>query len=81
VIQIVVDGHDVPQDQITVEKTVPSDAKETIVRFGAWATTSKPTSRDEGDQTMAPVARDKTMVVVVARSTAGGYPTGWLGML
>ncbi len=80
-LEITVDSFDVPSRQISIELLGQDSGSVVLFQFKAWTHTPKPIGRDERSQTLAPVARDKTMVVVLARSKAGGMPSGWLKML
>ncbi|KAJ4248917.1 hypothetical protein NW757_008031 [Fusarium falciforme] len=80
-LEITVDSVSVSPEDITIKQL--SEAAESQVKysFTAHTTTPKPVERQGLERTHAPVARDKTMCVVVARSVPGGRPTGWLGLV
>ena len=80
-LEVTVDSRPVPATQVTIEARGESTDNGTSFTFLAWAQATKPVTRDPRTQTMAPVARDQTMVVVLARSRAGGRPSGWLKLL
>ncbi|KAM0546724.1 hypothetical protein ACHAPJ_010652 [Fusarium lateritium] len=78
IIEVVIAGEDVPREQIKMNH---ESASEGLVSFEAWAKVTKPAERDERATTLAPVARDQTTVVVLARSAPQGYPSGFLGLV
>lgn len=80
-LEVTVDSSVVPAAQVTIEAQGESTENGTPFTFTAWAQATKPAIRDERTQTIAPVARDKTMVVALARSSRGGRPSGWLKLL
>lgn len=65
-----------PAEQVIVQQKT-----DTLFHFTATARTQKPIERDQREKTHAPVARDKTMVVILARAKSGGKPSGWLRMV
>ncbi|KAF7543010.1 hypothetical protein G7Z17_g11094 [Cylindrodendrum hubeiense] len=81
IVQFVVDGEDVPQEQISIRPVANGLPGQIIFQFQGWIMTPKPTERNHREKTMAPVVRDKTMVVILARSTPDGYPTGFLALI
>lgn len=80
-VEVTIDSSTVPADQITIEQQTQSMEDTAVFRFRAWAKTLRPIERDERARTWEPVARDKIMVVILARSSAGGRPSGWLKLL
>ncbi|KAF7563756.1 hypothetical protein G7046_g378 [Stylonectria norvegica] len=80
-IDITVDGEDVPARQVSIKSLgMVENVRETF-QFEAWALTPKPIDRPAREQTLAPVARDKTMVVILGSSAPGGCPSGYLALL
>lgn len=79
-VQVTVDGKDIPADQISIEA---ESAADTCRAFQFWASTvtPKPVVRQGWEKTAVSVAGDKTMVVVLARSSARGFPAGYLELL
>ncbi|KAL6850720.1 hypothetical protein ACO1O0_007845 [Amphichorda felina] len=75
-LQITVNGENLPREQITLS-AVSGDSYE----FEAWAIASAPVERNEREKTQVPVARDKTMVVALARAAPEGYPAGFLALV
>ncbi|KAH7234311.1 amidase signature domain-containing protein [Fusarium solani] len=75
VVEVTVNGEDIPSGQIHITSHSNSASFEVTV------STSRPTTREAREQTMEPVARDKTMVVVLARATSGGRPSGILRLV
>lgn len=78
IIEIMVAGENIPQDQIKMDY---GSTSKNSTSFEGWATVVKPVQRVEREVTIAPVARDQTMVVVLARSAPQGYPSGFLGLV
>lgn len=81
IVEIVVDGVDVPQDQIEVNKVPTDTASRDCFSYQAWISVAKPAEPDARSRTQALVARDKTLVVVIARSAPGGYPSGCIRLV
>ncbi|KAJ9136744.1 Amidase signature enzyme [Pleurostoma richardsiae] len=79
IVEITVSSSTLSSEAISMERVAGVD--EAVYRFKATASAPKPIQRDARSQTPAPVVRDSTMVVVLARSRVGGYPSGWLGVL
>ncbi|KAJ4248416.1 hypothetical protein NW762_012753 [Fusarium torreyae] len=78
IVEVVVAGEDVPQDQIKMKH---ESTEKGSVSFEACVKVMKPAQRSDRETTMAPIARDQTMVVVLARSAPQGYPSGYLGLV
>lgn len=81
VVQITVDGEDVSPEQINISAAIKDSSGQIIVQFEGWSLTPRSAERSEREKTMASVARDKTMVVVLARSAPGGCPSGFLALV
>ncbi|KAJ4293364.1 hypothetical protein N0V90_008646 [Kalmusia sp. IMI 367209] len=90
--KITVAGENVPELELTVNSAAiqPENihiefqgkvSGSSCFRFNASVRTSTPVTREERLRTYAAVARDATMVVALARSSAGGRPSGWLGLV
>ncbi|RSL71277.1 hypothetical protein CEP53_001520 [Fusarium sp. AF-6] len=75
VIEVTVNGQDIPSGQIHIISRSKSAS------FEVTASASRPKTRKAREQTMEPVARDKTMVVVLARAAPGGRPSGFLRLV
>ncbi|CAK7233292.1 hypothetical protein SBRCBS47491_008558 [Sporothrix bragantina] len=77
VVEIVVDGIDIMSDEILITKT-----DDLIHSFEAKVRLNPPV-RNRGDRrtTYTRVAKDKTMVVVLARADEHGYPAGYLELI
>ena len=80
-LEITVDSAVVQSEHINIEPQGQGSSSEASFRFKVLTHTPKPIARDERSQTQAPVARDKTMIVILARSRASGWPSGWLKLL
>ncbi|KAM6507123.1 hypothetical protein FALCPG4_018510 [Fusarium falciforme] len=75
VVEVTVNGKDIPSEQIHIA------SHSNMASFEVTASISRPTAREAREQTMEPVARDKTMVVVLARAAVGGRPSGFLRLV
>ncbi|CAK7198843.1 hypothetical protein SEUCBS139899_001510 [Sporothrix eucalyptigena] len=76
-VDITVDGVDVPGKLVNIEES----SDDQTFQFSVEATASRPVHTDPREKTIAPVARDKIMVVVMARAAKNGCPSGWLKLL
>ncbi|KAI5459146.1 amidase signature domain-containing protein [Mariannaea sp. PMI_226] len=77
IVRITVNGEDIAPEDVIVTGATGQDGMGRY-RFEASVSTREPPKRDEREKTLAPVARDKIMVVVLARCAPDGYPTGHL---
>lgn len=79
IVTIVINGVDVPAEKMTLTKEAEKHGRYSFQAEidGVVA----PPERSARDRTMVPVARDKTMIVVLARTCLNGYPVGHLAML
>ncbi|RSM03226.1 hypothetical protein CEP52_007560 [Fusarium oligoseptatum] len=80
-LEITVDAVSVSPKDISIKQISEAAEGRVEYSFAAHTTTPKPVERQGLEKTHAPVARDKTMCVVVARSVPGGRPSGWLGLV
>ncbi|CAK7244747.1 MAG: hypothetical protein STHCBS139747_006293 [Sporothrix thermara] len=82
-VEITVDAAAVPATLIGIEENFSehSSGIGQTFRFSATVNASRPARADPREKTLAPVARDKIMVVVLARADKTGCPSGWLGLL
>lgn len=80
-IEITVDSTVVPAEQVTFGERQVGESGAVKIGFIAWALATSPVPRDKRSKTEAPVVRDQTMVVVLARCQPGGRPSGWLGLV
>ncbi|POR38322.1 Glutamyl-tRNA(Gln) amidotransferase subunit A-like protein [Tolypocladium paradoxum] len=80
-LEVTIDGFAVPFENIAIELQPRNSAGGTVFSFEIKVVTPKPIGRKGLECTWAPVARDKTMAVILARASPGGRPTGWLGLL
>ena len=75
ILQITVNGQEAPREQISLRPVSGG------YEFEAWALASAPPERNEREKTAVKVARDKTMVVMLARAAPEGYPAGFLALV
>ncbi|SPO01218.1 related to glu/asp-tRNA amidotransferase subunit A [Cephalotrichum gorgonifer] len=80
-LKITVNAEEVPREQIICTQVSGGDDTEGVYHFEAWAHTSGPPERSEREKTRVPVARDKSIVVILARAAPGGYPAGFLALV
>ncbi|KAF2798707.1 amidase signature enzyme [Melanomma pulvis-pyrius CBS 109.77] len=80
-LEISIDSAIVPAEEIDVKRQGQSSNGKEVFHFSVTRVTPRPIVRDQRSQTYSPVARDKTMVVILARSRVGGQPSGWLGLV
>ncbi|KAI8653678.1 Amidase domain-containing protein [Fusarium sp. Ph1] len=79
-LDMTIDASSVPSDKISVKELPKTGEGEAQFSFTVDTITPKPVERQGLDKTWAPVTRDMTMAVVLARAAPGGRPTGWLGL-
>ncbi|KAJ3960758.1 hypothetical protein N0V92_002599 [Colletotrichum tropicale] len=80
-LEITVDGAIVPLEKVHTSIWSESLDGQKKMHFKVKVETPKLVPREGLDKTWAPVARDKTMAVVLARACHGGVPTGWFGLI
>ncbi|KAL2069770.1 hypothetical protein VTL71DRAFT_14449 [Oculimacula yallundae] len=80
IVSITVGTFDIPSPQLTIVKRM-GNTTGGVFNFEGWAEVPKPVDPGERFRTWAPVARDKTMVVILARAEAGGMPSGFVEMI
>lgn len=81
VLQVTVNGQDIPREQVSLKPVSGGDSADGLYQFEAWALAAKPPQKNKREKTRAPVARDKTMLVMLARQATDGYPAGYLGLV
>ncbi|KAI8241135.1 Glutamyl-tRNA(Gln) amidotransferase subunit A [Colletotrichum sp. SAR 10_96] len=80
-LEITVDGAIVPLEKVHTRIGSESLDGQKKMHFKVKVQTPKLVPREGLDKTWAPVARDKTMTVVLATACRGGRPTGWFGLI
>ncbi|POR35257.1 Uncharacterized protein TPAR_04542 [Tolypocladium paradoxum] len=80
-LQITVNADEVPREQIASSPISGGDGTSGSYHFEGWALTSESPERNEREKTQVPVARDNTMVVILARAAPEGYPAGFLALV
>ncbi|VUC24628.1 unnamed protein product [Clonostachys rosea] len=82
VIQVTVDGQDVPDEQIIIERTSNESSEDQgLYVFRGWEETPGPLEKNEKDAAREQVCGDQIMVVFLARSSTGGLPAGSLKLI
>lgn len=79
-VSITVGTFDIPASQLVVERA-NGDGTGAVFNFEGWAEVERPIEPNVRFRTMAKVARDMTMVVVLARADKGGMPSGFVEMI
>jgi Asp-tRNA(Asn)/Glu-tRNA(Gln) amidotransferase A subunit family amidase len=79
VLEVVVNGENVPCTEIDIQEGEGNDSR--AFSFEVTTYTNTIPCRSDRERTLAPVARDQTMVVILARAGADGYPTGLLRLV
>lgn len=80
VIDICVNGEDIGAEDIEI-KSLENGGEKVMYQFEAKTKTLRAPEKVGWERTAVPVARDKTMVVVLARAAPCGRPTGFLGLI
>ncbi|KAL4938879.1 amidase signature domain-containing protein [Aspergillus oleicola] len=80
VLKVMMDAATTRSDNVVISRLSGVQDGDAVFSFRADLRKRIPVPRPASQQTWAPVARDKTMVVVLARTVAGGRPSGWLGL-
>ncbi|CAM1508648.1 Fc.00g054960.m01.CDS01 [Cosmosporella sp. VM-42] len=80
-VEITVDGEDVASELITLRPISNHTDTQLTFQFNTIISTPKRVERSVREQTIAPVARDMTMVVVLGRSAEVGFPSGFMALL
>ncbi|KAL4965771.1 amidase family protein [Aspergillus stella-maris] len=79
-LEVTMDAATVPPENVSITRLSQSEDGSTAFQFNVHLESKKPLLRPDREPTWAPVARDKVMVVMLARIAPGGRPSGWLGM-
>ncbi|KAF4773268.1 hypothetical protein HER10_EVM0008491 [Colletotrichum scovillei] len=80
-IEITIDAQTLHPSCIDIQRQSQSLEGQLVFSFRFRTKTSKPPTKQGSDMTLAPVARDKIMVVVLAKAPAKGSPSGWMGLI
>ena len=78
-LDIYIDGQKVPVSLVSVD--APTIATQTLSRFRCEHLTAAPPLQDNRNRVIGRVARDSTMVVVIARNGKEGRPSGYVKLL
>ncbi|KAL4951167.1 amidase signature domain-containing protein [Aspergillus filifer] len=79
-LEVTIDAATVPSENVSVTRLSEHQDGSTSFSFRVEIKAKEPMARPASEQTWVPVARDKIIVVILARATPGGRPSGWLGM-
>ncbi|KAF5023715.1 hypothetical protein F66182_4219 [Fusarium sp. NRRL 66182] len=77
ILDITINGREILSEEFEIQQGGNSGH----FTFNIIAETIQPVERNAREKTMMPVARDKTMVVLLVKSTADGYPSGYLAVV
>ncbi|KAK6085183.1 hypothetical protein SCUP515_01001 [Seiridium cupressi] len=80
VLEVTIDGHDVPTEQTQLAVTT-SNQSECLAHFTGWKFIDILPERDQREKTLEPVARDKVLITILARAARNGYPAGHLELI
>ncbi|CAH0029146.1 unnamed protein product, partial [Clonostachys rhizophaga] len=81
-IQVAVDGQDVPDEQITIDRVANESGEgHSLYVFRGWEYTPGPPERREKDAAREQVCGDQIMVVFLTRSSPSGLPAGFLSLM
>ncbi|KAF2703242.1 amidase signature enzyme [Pleomassaria siparia CBS 279.74] len=80
-VEIIIDATPVDPENIKIVSRAQTSSAYASFHFSVLSQTSRRHVLDERLRTLCPVARDKTMIVVLARAGKGGRPSGWLQVL
>ncbi|EXF79462.1 hypothetical protein CFIO01_06052 [Colletotrichum fioriniae PJ7] len=80
-IEITVDTQTLHPSCINIQRQSQSVEGEAVFSFKFKTKTSKPPTRQGLESTLAPVARDKIMVVILAKAASKAKPSGWMGLI
>ncbi|GKT50035.1 uncharacterized protein ColSpa_10216 [Colletotrichum spaethianum] len=81
VLEVTVDGATVPLEKINISPEPETLEGERRYHFRVRTKTPKPVDKNGLEKTWVPVARDKNMAVILARTAIGGKATGWFGLI
>ncbi|KXH37984.1 hypothetical protein CSAL01_07915 [Colletotrichum salicis] len=80
-VDITIDAQKVHPACIDIQTQLQSVKGEEVFLFKVRTKTSKPSKRQGLDLTLAPVVRDKIIVVILVKATPKGRPSGWMGLV
>ncbi|KAM0811595.1 putative Amidase signature domain-containing protein [Seiridium cardinale] len=80
VLEVTIDGHDVPTEQTQLAVTT-SNQSECLAHFTGWKVIEILPERDQREKTLEPVARDKILITILARAARNGYLAGHLDLI
>lgn len=78
VLEVVINGEIMPAENVTLQREGDGG---TLFSFQINSETNAPVKRSARETTLAPVARDRTMIVILARADARGQPSGFLRLV
>jgi amidase len=81
ILEIYIDGKCVPASLTATEQTTATDQCPAVSKFVCDYRTSQPPVQDSRNHVVGRVARDSTMVMILARNGEGGRPSGYVKLL
>ncbi|OAP62751.1 hypothetical protein AYL99_01978 [Fonsecaea erecta] len=81
ILEIYVDGQHVPPSLISIEAPTATDGDYNISKFVCEYPTLPPPVQDERNRVVGKVARDSTMVMIIARNGEDGRPSGYVKLI
>lgn len=81
ILEVYIDGKRVPASLLAIEQPTNTDQSSTISKFVCEYQTSQPPVQDSRNRVVGRIARDSTMVMILARNGEGGRPSGYVKLL
>ncbi|KIW33405.1 uncharacterized protein PV07_00257 [Cladophialophora immunda] len=81
ILEIYIDGQRVPPSLISIESLTATDGDLNVSKFVCEYPALPPPIQDDRNRVVGKVARDSTMVMIVARNGADGRPSGYVKLL
>ncbi|KIW63757.1 hypothetical protein, variant [Phialophora macrospora] len=80
-LEIYVDGQRVSASMLSIETPTDPDSRPSVSKFVCESSTSPPPAQDRRNRVVGKIARDSTMVMVLARNGEEGWPSGYVKVL
>lgn len=81
ILEIYIDGQHVPASLISIEAPTATDGSPAVSKFVCEYPTSSPPVQDSRNRVVGKIARDSTMVMILARNGEEGRPSGYVKLL
>lgn len=80
-IEVFIDGVLVPPSHVSILPAVKDNTGQTAISFSCSCTASRPPAHDARNKVVGNIARDSTMIMILARNGASGRPSGFLKLV